>query len=252
MREAGLAIGVEPRHLFHTLIPPAVLYQPGGKPGIVPDATIDVALPRAVTVRGESQRRQLEELRRLFFDVKTIFAGGGAYRSARARDEASGAVAHRAHEVHHEYRRHAERLDGNHSAPGTTPIRDRLNSFTQVRALVFGNYGECSADVHHLLDACATAVARKTWQWVGARNEAEARACVLSRLRRRVGLVVVREMARHRLRRVPYIGVPRHIVEERMQPFHLRAIERGGGAAVSAADFYAFQQRQGAWGRDAA
>ena len=79
-----------------------------------------------------------------------------------------------------------------------------------------------------------------------------ARACVLSRLRRRVGLVVVREMARHRLRRVPYIGVPRHIVEERMQPFQLRAIERGGGAAVSAADFYAFQQRQGAWGRDAA
>ena len=92
----------------------------------------------------------------------------------------------------------------------------------------------------------------QVWQWVGARNEAEARACVLSRLRRRVGLVVVREMARHRLRRVPYIGVPRHIVEERMQPFHLRAIERGGGAAVSAADFYAFQQRQGAWGRDAA
>ena len=41
--------------------------------------------------------------------------------------------------------------------------------------------------------------------------------------------------------RVPYLGVPRHIVEERMQPFHLRAIERGGGAAVSAADFYAFQ-----------
>ena len=35
-----------------------------------------------------------------------------------------------------------------------------------------------------------------------------------------------------------------------MQPFHLRAA--GGGAAVSAADFYAFQQRQGAWGRDAA
>ena len=43
-----------------------------------------------------------------------------------------------------------------------------------------------------------------------------------------------------------------HTVEERMQPFHLRAIERGSGAAVSAADFYAFQQRQGAWGRDAA
>ena len=34
-------------------------------------------------------------------------------------------------------------------------------------------------------------------------------------------------------------------VKERMLPFHLRAIERGGGAAVSAADFYTFQQRQG-------
>ena len=95
-------------------------------------------------------------------------------------------------------------------------------------------------------------MARKTWQWVGARNEAEARACVLSRVRRRVGLVVAREMARHRLRRVPYIGVPRHIVKERMQPFHLRAIERGGGAAVSDADFYAFQRRRGAWGAGAA
>ena len=40
-----------------------------------------------------------------------------------------------------------------------------------------------------------------------------------------------------------------------MQPFHQRCcapIEQRGGAAVSAADFYAFQQRQGAWGRDAA
>ena len=92
----------------------------------------------------------------------------------------------------------------------------------------------------------------QVWQWVGARNEAEARACVLSPLRRRVGLVVVGEMARHRLRRVPDIGVPRHIVEERMQPFHLPAIDRGAGAAVAAGDFYALQQRQGAWGRDAA
>ena len=37
-----------------------------------------------------------------------------------------------------------------------------------------------------------------------------------------------------------------------MQPFHLRAIERGGGAVVAARDFYAFQQQRGAWGRDAA
>ena len=35
-----------------------------------------------------------------------------------------------------------------------------------------------------------------------------------------------------------------------MQPFHLRAVERGGGPAVSAADFYAFQQRKAATPRE--
>ena len=74
--------------------------------------------------------------------------------------------------MHHEYRRHAERLDANHSAPGTTPIRDRLNSFTQVRALVFGNYGECSADVQFassrsvIISAPSmTRILPKKWLW---------------------------------------------------------------------------------------
>ena len=141
VREACLAIDVEPRHYFNTLTPPAVLYQPGGKPGIVPDAAIDVALPRAVTARGAAQARTAQPLRRLLFDVKTVFGGGGVYSSARVRDGRSGAVAHRAHQVAGEYRRHADRLDTRYSAQGTTPttpIRDRLNSLTEVRALVFG------------------------------------------------------------------------------------------------------------------
>ena len=68
--------------------------------------------------------------------------------------------------------------------------------------------------------------------------------------RTRLGLITVREMARHRLRRIPYIGVPRALVQDRMQLFRLRDIERGGGAVVAARDFYAFQQQRGAWGRD--
>ena len=32
-----------------------------------------------------------------------------------------------------------------------------------------------------------------------------------------LGLVICREFARHRIRRVPYIGVPRAVVERRMQ-----------------------------------
>ena len=106
--------------------------------------------------------------------------------------------------------------------------------------------------MHHLIIACATEMARKQWQWLGARSESEARAAIVSKLRPRLGLITVREMARHRLRRVPYIGVPRALVQDRMQLFRLRDIERGGGAVVAARDFYAFQQQRGAWGRDEA
>ena len=43
---------------------------------------------------------------------------------------------------------------------------------------------------------------------MGARTQEEARSFIVSSLRRRLGLVICREFARHRIRRVPYIGVP--------------------------------------------
>ena len=103
-----------------------------------------------MTARGASQARTVQPLRRLLFDVKTVFGGGGVYSSARARDDRPGAVTHRVQKVAGEYHRHANRLDERYSAQGTTPIRDRLNhSFTEVRVLVFGQYGEASADPGH-------------------------------------------------------------------------------------------------------
>ena len=42
----------------------------------------------------------------------------------------------------------------------------------------------------------------------GARSEAEARSYYVARLRRSWGIMVAREMARFRLRRVPFIGQP--------------------------------------------
>ena len=60
---------------------------------------------------------------------------------------------------------------------------------------------------------------------MGARSESEARSFYVARLRRRMGVAAVREFARHRLRRVPYVGVPRAVVEQRMQPSReLRAL----------------------------
>ena len=77
---------------------------------------------------------------------------------------------------------------------------------------------------------------------MGARTQEEARSFIVSSLRRRLGLVICREFARHRIRRVPYIGVPRAVVERRMQRGQLI----GGPQArvplyVPYADFFQYQ-----------
>ena len=63
-----------------------------------------------------------------------------------------------------------------------------------------------------------------------------------SAARRRMGVAAVREFARHRLRRVPYVGVPRAVVEQRMQREALRNRMAGDPLAEPPyADFFAFQ-----------
>ena len=95
-----------------------------------------------------------------------------------------------------------------HSSPGTEPILQRLQSFGPVRGLAAGQYSEVSPDVHSLIQVCAESLANKNWRALGARSAQEARGFVAAAVKRRLGLVVAREMARHRLRRVPAIGVP--------------------------------------------
>ena len=106
---------------------------------------------------------------------------------------------------HGDYRRHAEQLDQRIGMPGQ-PIQTRLESFGTVRGAVFGNYGEASVDVHSLLRVAAEMQARRMWRVMGARTWSEAFGFILQSMRRRLGVVVVREFARHRLHRVPYIG----------------------------------------------
>ena len=128
----------------------------------------------------------------------------------------------------------------------TNPILDRLRSFGQTRGLAFGAYGEASPDVHALLTVAADGLAARQWRDMGARTQEEARSFIVSSLRRRLGLVICREFARHRIRRVPYIGVPRAVVERRMQRGQLI----GGPQArvplyVPYADFFQYQAGAG-------
>ena len=64
----------------------------------------------------------------------------------------------------------------------------------------------------------------------------------MSHLRRRMGFFVAREFARHRLRRVPFIGVTHQAVRDRMQRGGV-GIGGGGPAAerLRVEDFYAYQ-----------
>ena len=69
----------------------------------------------------------------------------------------------------------------------------------------------------------------------GARTEAEARSFFTAATRRRVGVFVLREFVRHRLRRIPYVGVP----YSQMQA--VGGQPAGAGGFVHASDFHSYQ-----------
>jgi hypothetical protein len=202
-----------------------------------------VALPDVVTQIGGS-RGQPRAPRRLFFDVKTIHGGTEFYYTQWAEREQAGAVHAREVRVWADYQRHARELDSRFSPAGTQPILQRLQSFGRTRGLVFGAYGEASADVHDLLAASATALADDMWREAGARTASEMRAVLISRMRRRMGLAVVQAMARHRIARVPFVGASRATIQARAQRVARQQRQRGAAWVHEAQDIYIDLARQ--------
>jgi hypothetical protein len=151
-------------------------------------------------------------------------------------------VAQRAYAVHGAYVRHARALDERHSAAGTAPIASRLRQYGPlVHGAVFGQYAEASEDVHLMISFAADEAARRGWRRMGARTQAEARAFFVASYRRRLGVHVARAYARHRLQRVPFIGVSHDVVQARTRR---GAPGLGGGAGDEQEqfeDFFAFQ-----------
>ena len=106
--------------------------------------------------------------------------------------------------------------------------------------------------MHDLISIAADAIAQHRWQLAGARSATEMRAFLVGRCRRRVGLVTAQAMARHRLARVSYIGVPRDFITTRMQ----RGPQRRGhphpyAPAPDHADFFQYQAHAPALGEAA-
>ena len=155
----------------------------------------------------------------------------------------------RAERVAADYLHHARRLDarlhedavvdarvaGRQPPARDTAVETRLRAIGPVRPLVMGQYGEASPDVHATIALAAEAQARRQWRRFGARTEAEACAFFTQSYRRRLGVCVVREFARHRIRRVQMVGVARdHLATRpRAQP-QLRF-------RPSPMEFYSFQ-----------
>ena len=197
-----------------------------------------------MVLRGS--RQTVLPSRTLLWDVKTIWGDGGDYTCPRARDEQSGAVAERAHRVAPDYLAHARGMDrqavaSGHAPPGSTAVLDRLGSYTPVRAAVFGQYAEASSDVHSLISAIARARAVRDARRYGARTEAEALGFFTASIRRRVGVMAAREIARHRLRRVPLIEVPYAVLRD--LPARRPPVEVRHASHSTAQDFYQYQLR---------
>ena len=89
--------------------------------------------------------------------------------------------------------------------------------------------------MHSVISLAADEAARGGWARMGARTESEARAFFLQSFRRRIGVGVVREFARHRLLRAPMVGASSDVLRAQV-PRPLSA-----GAQRSHLEFYAFQ-----------
>ena len=90
LREAGVTVDEEPRYVFRRVLPLPVLNgttASGRRPGVVPDGLAAVPLPPLLPRAQHDRWKPAPALptRVLLFDVKTVYAGGPLYQSARAR-----------------------------------------------------------------------------------------------------------------------------------------------------------------------
>jgi hypothetical protein len=225
---AGIPGSTESRHLFANVIPAPAARQPntadqlgGGRTAtqrIVPNAAFRLTLSSAAPAAAPAPAASPAPTPSVptLFDVKTIHAAGPCSRSGQGRSSRCGAVANRAKAVDREYQHKARALDADpavrrHNGGSTDAVSGTLRALGTVRGLVFGQYGEASEDVHRLLGAAAVFAAKSEGRQHGAPSGTLARltALFMSQLRRAWGVNTVREMARHRLVRIPLIGAPR-------------------------------------------
>ena len=121
------------------------------------------------------------------------------------------AVARRARGIPGEYTSKTRILDAefcgvprDSATPG--PVTQKLLSYGRIHCIVFGAYGEGSADAHSLVNRLAQCRASRDWARMGCRGLGEATALLSRYLFRSWGIAAVREQARLRIAGLSHVG----------------------------------------------
>ena len=216
-RRAGLPIADEVRSLFAHLLDHDEQVQ-GQRQGLRPDLV--------ATMHAAMRTGGRETLRQVLMDIKTVFAGGGAYVRARASRQRSRAVEVREGEVPEEVRRTAREADwamarraavaAGRADPGQRMPRGYVGaaltayldaSFPPVRGLVAGSYGEISPELRRFVRRCAELTGEREWREMGARSAAEASGILQGQMLRRLSVASHAGHMRVLHQRLRYVGM---------------------------------------------
>ena len=182
-------LGMEPTNLFLPFIsqPDTFLELPSHKrQGMIPDL--------------------LDVKRRTLMDVKT-FHYGSIYRPCRFKAAATcDTVRFRADQVHTQMLNKARKIDRDHnnwSRDSTTqgPVTRALLGYLYdvCEGLAVGAHGECSPDIHNLIERMAKRGAQRRYKDMGFKSPRDAKSTIISQLRLSLGVEAIRGVARVRL-----------------------------------------------------
>ena len=172
-----------------------------------------VSIPAAQAERHARQSSTPRPLKMQLFDTKSIHAFNAYQYGGREREDQGGAVSARARRDQTQYKTHARQMDARiataQNAPQATAVQTHLQMLGPIRAAVFGHFGECSQDTHHLVRAAAESLAATRWRAMGARSESEARGYFMNAVRKELSIGFRTALARHRQNRLDFVGISR-------------------------------------------
>ena len=141
----------------------------------------------------------LKNRRSVLFELKTLHQG--VTWNARAVSTPCGALEKREGKIHREYHSKARNADikfNGHNPQDAAhgPVQTRLSEFGPIQGGVAGPRGSVSSGLHRVIEGIAEIGAERNWRAMGARSVLEARAVLINRVRRGIGIVATRAAAR--------------------------------------------------------